>query len=172
VSTIVQEQNSDLNLRLLCAQSCLYSRAKRTRAWHTSVVVFIALLSPLFLAMPDAVKITTGILGGIVTLGGVLMEMIETAQLKQAATVQEEFDTNLFKLPWNRIAVGNKVDAEIIRAADRRFKGDRGKKCDWYPDPRPLPYPLDVLVCQRANLVWDSQLRRAYGSLLVVSTIL
>lgn len=170
--SIAVEQNNQESLRLLCAQSQMYSSAKRMRAWHTSIVLILAILSPLFLIMPETIQSITGTIGAVGSIIGLVIEFVEASNYRRAATVQEEFDTKLFRLDWNKILVGNKVEPELIRIADRKFSGDRSKMTNWYPDPRPLPYPFDVLICQRANLVWDSQLRRVYSLIVLAVTIL
>jgi hypothetical protein len=128
----------------------------------------LAAFSTVFIFLPNEYKTVTAIVGGLTTLFGVAMESFETSKTKQAAKVQEELDTTLFKLPWNKVLVGNRVEPEFIRMAERRFSGDKDKMYNWYPDPSPLPYPFDVLVCQRANLVWDSALHNMYGVMLLI----
>src|SRR5918993_4520706 len=140
MSTIAKQQNTDDSIRLLCAQSYLYSKAKQLRLWHTSVVLILAAGSVVFIFLPDNFKTVIAIIGATATFVGVLIEQYETSKIKQAAKIQEEFDTNLFELPWNRILAGNKVDPENIRIADRKFNGDRERMYNWYPDPAPLPH--------------------------------
>jgi hypothetical protein len=168
MSAIAGQQNTDDNIKLLCAQSYLYSKVKQLRLRHTGLVIILAALSIVFIFLPDEYKTIPAIIGGVVTLIGVAVESFETSKTKQAAKVQEEFDTNLFNLPWNKVLVGNRVEPEFIRIAERKFSGDKDKMYNWYPDPTPLPYPFDVLVCQRANLVWDSALHNYYGFMLLV----
>jgi SMODS-associating 4TM effector domain len=127
MSTIARQQNTDESIRLLCAQSYLYSKAKQLRLRHTGFVIILAVLSILFLFLPDEYKTIPAIIGGVVTLIGVGVEYFETSKTKQAAKVQEEFDTNLFKLVWNRVLVGNKVEPEFIRMAARKFTGDKDR---------------------------------------------
>src|SRR3954469_13442177 len=77
MSTIATEQNTDDNLRLLCAAGYIYSRAKSFRAWHTSFVIAFALLAAVFIFTPDKVKVAIFVVSCIVTLIGVCAEQYE-----------------------------------------------------------------------------------------------
>jgi hypothetical protein len=66
--------------------------------------------------------------------------------------------------------VGNKIAPELVSLAAHRFKGSYDKLRDWYPDTGHVPYPLNVLICQRINMVWDWQLRRRYAIAIAAVT--
>lgn len=172
-SRISSEQNSVENLKLLKAQRQLYSEAKRFRYWRLRASIGLALTAPIilfFLPTRDSGLFAIGaILLGVDRL---LFKRLEDTKVKQAATIQEELDTRLFDLPWNYVLVGDKVTPETVSLAAHRFKGGETKLQDWYPNTDNVPYPLDVLICQRVNLVWDWQLRRHYATLVAAVTAL
>jgi hypothetical protein len=82
-----------------------------------------------------------------------------------ASTVQEQFDTNVFVLEWNDL-LGRRLDPEEVASAAHRFRGDRRALTDWYETPTDLPRRFAVLLCQRANLRWDSTSRSTYVAIL------
>ena len=74
----------------------------------------------------------------------------------ESCTIQEQFDTYVFDIPWNQ-ALGSKVDAERIHELSDNFRQNY-EIADWYPDA-PAVRPLDVMICQRANVSYDIRLR-------------
>lgn len=163
-STISDQQNQPQNLRLLIAQRHIYSRAKQYRKWQMYVIIGLAVISPLFLFLPDTWKLLAGTLGIIWTVLSVLvLGRLEDEKLKQAATIQEQFDTGLYNLPWNSILADTRITPELISEANQDFKGNSDDLKNWYGDLSKITHPLDVLLCQRSNLVWDWRLRRVYA---------
>lgn len=162
---MVEQQNSPESIRLLVAQAHLYSEAKRIRLFRLGVSVALAIAAPvvvLFVPHSDQVMAAVGFLWGLLTYFP--FRWLQLDKTRQAATVQEQLDTALFGLPWNTVLVGGRVKPEIIYEAERKSREDRARFQNWYPDPDSLPYPLDVLLCQRANTVWDWRLRRHYAA--------
>jgi hypothetical protein len=74
----------------------------------------------------------------------------------ESCTLQEQFDTYVFEMPWNQ-TLGGKVGAERIHELSRRFSRD-DEVIGWYPET-PATWPLDVLTCQRSNVSYDIRLR-------------
>src|SRR5699024_695617 len=109
--------------------------------------------------------VVIGTVGGTVTFfWSVLGSGREKILRKQAAFVQEEFDTYVFDMPWNAWAAEHPSPMCIAEAADR-YRGNRTK--DWYPDTGTVARPLDVLICQRSNLGWGASIHRVYANLLI-----
>jgi hypothetical protein len=163
-------QNSPSSIRLLAAQRQLYSEAKYVYRFRMVVSLVLACAAPpLFLLWPE-LKTVLGFVGIVwACISKLVLEGMETGRIKQAATIQEEFDTMVFRLPWNSVLTGEKVTAEIIAAASRRFKGNHELLKNWYT-PGENVYPFSVLLCQRSSLVWDWRLRREYASVIVCIT--
>ena len=167
---IAVAQNTDRSRRLLAAQARLYTDAKRIHDVRILTVVVLAVTTVvLALAFPD-LRTVVGTVGGAVTfLWSVIASEREKRRRREAAFVQEEFDTHVFDLPWNDFAADHPSPTLIVEAASR-YKGDRTK--DWYPDPRNVVRPLDVLICQRSNLGWGSSLHRLYAACLTGALVL
>jgi hypothetical protein len=162
--SILELQNSSTSLRLLASQRHLYTQAKHLQRWRVIGTIGLAAIAPLiYYLIPNSRAILAGVGGMWLLISRVILEGIEAKKIKQAAKIQEQFDVELFKLPWNRVLVGDRLSPELISSADKSYTGDREKLKDWYTDTGNVPYPLDVLLCQRANLVWDWRLRRHYA---------
>lgn len=164
-------QNNEENIRLLAAQKHLYTEAKNLHRWRITGAIILAAISPIITFFLPAFRPLLVIISGIYLILVWIFKGTEITKVKQAATIQEQFDTELFKLPWNQMLVGEKLAPESIHAADREFSDDRRKLKDWYVDPGDIPYPLCVLVCQRENIVWDWKLRQKYWKAVVTVTI-
>ncbi len=163
---ISQEQNSEDNLRLLGAQRHLYTKAKYLQIWNFIIPISLSGIAPIIVYfLPDFKNLLT-IIGAICFGIFFIIDYLDFTYTKTAATIQEQFDTTLFDLPWNKILVGNKVNPEIINDANRTFLTCKDNKKDletWYSVPEDIPYPLNILHCQRSNLVWDWRLRRHFA---------
>lgn len=171
MNNIFLEQNSKENLGLLAAQRSLYSRAKTYRQIRTFFSVILAIFGPiLFYFFTDYRSTITLIAIAWALLSEIFLRRLEAESIKKAATVQEQFDVDLFGLPWNEILVGKKVTSELIHSENRNFTGERETLKNWYADTNSFPYPLSVLICQRSNIVWDWRLRREYGYFILLST--
>src|SRR5699024_7573892 len=127
-------------------------------------VIVLAVITVVAAFVFPAGRINIGVVGGVITfLGSVLGSRREKNCRKQAAFVQEEFDTYVFDMPWNDWAAEHPSPTLIAEAATR-YRGNRTK--DWYPDTGPVIRPLDVLICQRSNLGWGASIHRLYAALL------
>lgn len=172
--SITESQNSPSSLQLLAAQRYLYTQAKHLQRWRVIGTIGLTAIAPLtYYLIPNSRAVLAGIGGAWLLVSRAVLEGIEAKKIKQAATIQEQFDVNLFKLPWNHVLVGDRLSHELVSSANRSFAGDREKLKGWYADTGKVPYPLNVVLCQRASLVWDWRLRRhfAWGISLLVTFI-
>lgn len=162
---IREAQNSDHSLRLLAAERRLYSDAKKQHAARISIVSVAALAGIVAALTIPAARTPIGIITGTALLIlGVVGGSREKRKVREAASVQEEFDTRLFGLPWSDMLT-ERPSPSIIAAAARRYDGPSVE--DWYPDTATVGRPLDVLICQQSNLGWGVPLHRAYAATLV-----
>lgn len=88
----------------------------------------------------------------------------ERREQDAGALAQEVFDVDVFGLPWNAAKAGPAPAPEDLcnwgeRQAETEVR-------DWYPDVRPVQYPLDVLLCQRASVTWARQDHATYAQIL------
>lgn len=171
--SIYELQNLDENLRLLAAQRQLYGEAKRLQQWREAGTIGLVAIAPLIYYLVPNSRTALALVGAAwLLVSRLLLENIEKEKVKQAATIQEQFDTGLFGLPWNKVLVGNKVSPELVNSAATSYEGDKQELKNWYPNTDDIPFPLNILLCQRANLVWDWRLRRRYASIVLTLTAL
>ena len=170
---IAELQNIDANLDLVAAQRHLYTQAKRIQHWRTLGAVGLAGVAPFVLILLPNSKIVMAILGGIwLLVSRLILEDIEAKRIKEAANIQEQFDTNVLKLSWNSVLVGLKLSPELICSAQKEYAGNRDMLRNWYADTGDLPNPLEVLLCQRSNLVWDWRLHSHCAWIIILLTML
>ena len=169
---IPERQNSERSLNHIAAWSYLYGQAKVVAGWQFVLSVPCALaMSLVALRWPEAKVVTTPLsllFGWIDVLG---LERIQSERKKVAAKMQEEFDCELFGLPWNEIRCTTLPETELLNEAAEEFrrKGSKANHRDWYPtEVGRLPLPLARLICQRAAVWWDMSQRRRYAGWLVV----
>jgi hypothetical protein len=136
-------------------------------AWSVTAVAIAGVATTLF--APELLKVI-GPIGVLVGIAQWIVSLVEKQRTKTAANIQEQFDTSVYPLAWNPV-LGAKADAEDVIAAAARYKGDRAKLANWYSLPDGVPYPFDVLLCQRTNLRWDSALRQAYANTVLASLV-
>lgn len=168
---IPEKQNSERSLKHIAAWSHLYGHAKVVAGWQLFLSVPCALgMSLIALRWPEAKVVTTPLsllFGWIDVLG---LERIQSERKKVAAKMQEEFDCELFGLPWNEIRCTTPPETELLNEAAEKFrrKNTTAKHRDWYPpEVGRLPLPLARLICQRAAVWWDMSQRRKYAGWLV-----
>lgn len=107
----------------------------------------------------------------VLLLDTVVLDRQYKLLLKLAAKLGEKFDCLVLQLPWNSFVVGEEPEAEDIRSASRAWSRRRNdeKLRNWYPVAAgEMPLALGRIVCQRTNLRYDSQLRRSYGTVILV----
>jgi len=169
---IAEKQNSEHSLKHIAAWSNLYGHAKVVAGWQFILSVPCALaMSLVALRWPEAKLVTTPLsllLGWIDVL---CLDRIQNERKKIAAKMQEEFDCELFGLPWNEIRCTKPPETELLNEAAEKFwrKTTKSNHRDWYPpEVGRLPLPLARLVCQRAAVWWDMSQRRKYAGWLVL----
>ncbi len=165
----IENQNSENNIMLLAAQKQLYIEAKSVRSVKTYVSTIIAIFLPMLYFIYPEIKLWIVLLSTFwLIISKLILNNLEKKKIKQAATIQEEFDVDLMQLSWNKVMVGNKVTREIIIDASGRFKGDRNKLKNWYPKSASSNHLKDILICQRSNLVWDWRLKEVYAWMIII----
>lgn len=170
------EQNKPDRLELLRAQRLFYARAKL----YQNLFAFMALLLPaigvLFGASVPAIRPFLG-------FGSILVLLLEVGVIsrrqredcKRGAKVQEQFDTEVLQLDWNRLVAGSRVDAEEVRgiATDPLPEAEKARLENWYePVFSKLPLPLGRLLCQRTNVAYDMRVRKTYSGILLGAAVL
>lgn len=167
---ITEAQNTSASIRLLTAQRQLYKEINRSREQR------LAVLAVLTLATLIASEIAPG-RDYIGAMGAVVMgvwvavaELRERATADTAAGIQERFDTELFQLGWNEFLVDRPAEWRISEAASR---GSAEALPEWYrpKEISSVRRPLDVLICQQANLGYGVSLHQTYAKALETALV-
>ncbi len=175
--SINQNQNTDSQIEMLAAQRALYSSAKTiigTQMILAGPVAVIAIL--LGILYPDF-KSYAALWGiTVLVLDMVFLNPYQKRLRSQGALVQEAFDTKVLDIVWNDIKVGKRPEPELIHEQAHKFGNDTqklDKLKNWYPvGVEQLPIQWGSIVCQRANVWWDSKLRRRYANTVLMILIL
>lgn len=171
--TISQDQNSQKSLSLLAAQRHLYSKAKTAHGFRFIGALLWLALSPFIVYFFPASKASIAIVSCLIFLfSEFIFEPFERARINTASLIQEEFDVNLFEIPWNQVLAGSKNTVEITNSAARAYGPDLNGLSNWYDVSEDLPKNLQILICQRSNLVWDSRIRNHFGHILYFWAVL
>lgn len=173
---IPDRQSRVENKLLLRARDRNYRAAKLTQG----LVVMLSVVLPVLgvLVGPSQPEVRP-----YVALAGLILLILETALIdrvqkdkqKRGAKLQEQFDTVVLALPWNRFVAGARVEPEDVRALSAQpLSSKREAHFDaWYePCVGELPQHLARLICQRTNISYDTRLRRKYGNRLLAVTLI
>ncbi|WP_406060630.1 S-4TM family putative pore-forming effector [Streptomyces sp. NBC_01077] len=161
---IWEAQNSDASLRLLAAQRRTYSDAKVLHFVRVSIIATAGSLIAVSTFILNPFRPMVGAAASFVLLIlSVASSSREKRKIESAAAIQERFDTDVFRIPWPGSSTLTKPSAADVARAALRHKG--GNLQDWYGLNSPVARPLDVLICQRANLGWGIATHRAWAAL-------
>ncbi|MCF8003889.1 MAG: hypothetical protein K9L32_06710 [Chromatiaceae bacterium] len=172
---IPSEQARPELVALIRARDRTYRAAKFTQGTFVLLSILLPIAGVLLGANYPSLK-------PFLTLSGLILLLVDTAYLdrlqkariKRGAKLQEEFDTTVLQLPWNRFVAGAKVDPEDVRAASGRpLSQERESQivCWYEPCVGEVPIQLARLICQRTNISYDARLRRTYGTWLLYGTV-
>ncbi|RED32292.1 S-4TM family putative pore-forming effector [Paenibacillus sp. VMFN-D1] len=173
---MLDKQNESQYIKLLVAMRYYYNKAKlihRVRVYGVFAAAIISgFLGKIFPSVTWLLVLSAVLSAGWLIIHRLVLMDLEKSYTKRAATIQEEFDTKLFGLSWHKSLVGSPIKPEQIAEANIRFKGERDKLKDWYVGLSSSEKWLNVLIAQRMNLAWDSNLRKRYAYLVLTLTIL
>jgi hypothetical protein len=174
-NNIPSEQTSPNLVKLIRARDNTYRSAKWTQGLFVLVSVLLPVVSALLGKWDEAKPVFAA--GGLVLLflDVGLLDRLQKNRAKRGAKLQEEFDTKVMKLPWNRFIAGDKVSPEDVREASMKpLPAKREAEiASWYEScVGEVPLHFGRLICQRTNISYDQRLRRRYGGWLLSITAL
>lgn len=173
MNNITQEQNTQRRLDLLAAQRQLYSDAKNLQMVSVIISVPVVIAWSILVALFPLLAVYAALWGIIVTFLELLFfSRLQKFTQEKAAKVQQIFDCEVLQFNWASLNCGVRVEPETIIDASNRYRRKSpnfSKLQDWYPvSVGQLPIHQARIICQRANVWWDSQLRRRYSKWIVV----
>ncbi|WP_321495687.1 S-4TM family putative pore-forming effector [uncultured Desulfobacter sp.] len=184
VDSFSERQNEPQKLNYLAAQRTLYKKAKSITAIQiflsVPLIIFVSIaalilndkdISQLVGLQQVDISWVSAFTGVVVALLDVLILTSLVDNLKEkAAKIQELFDTTVLGLPWNNVAIGSMPDHEDVNKYSRPIRerpDELSKLKDWYSSKLDnLPIETSLIICQRSNLCWDSELRDYFSKLM------
>jgi hypothetical protein len=172
VKSIAERQLDPQMIDVQKAAAVVHRRVQTFEGSRTLVALALAALGVVSILVPRLSQFAA-VSGFVWTLVlAAIVGPVLRRQLRQAVVLQEMFDTQVFRLPWNSGLSDEPVlHAEVRRLARRLRSGGKRERSillGWYDTTGDLAYPLDVLVCQEQNVGWDLRLRDRYRLLVGV----
>lgn len=169
---ISARQDQPEHLQRLLAYSHHYIVGQRWRCLRTTGTIALVAIAPwIAWRAPSITDVLAAVAAGWLVAGRTAISWLETHAVEQAVAIQELYDTRLFHLPWNESLAGAPPPPEDIVAAARHIKTTR-RYLEWYSiDLRGVPWPADVLLCQRQSMAWSRRDHRAYSTFLGIVTL-
>ncbi|TXH03691.1 MAG: hypothetical protein E6R09_03435 [Rhodocyclaceae bacterium] len=172
---IPTRQASDENRGLLRARHRNYRAAKITQG----ILVLVSILLPVIGVwigpqVPEVIPYLALTSLILLMMETALFDRIQKDWLERGAKLQEQFDTDVFGLPWNRFVTGTPVEREDVRRLSAKPLSERREEHfqAWYEVCiGRLPLHLARLIGQRTNISYDARLRRRYGGWLLTLTL-
>lgn len=182
---ITKRQNEDYSISLLAAQRQLYIEAGRL----DYIDFILSVLIPLLLAILKCINNSTVVVNCsyILSIAMLFISIFisRTRQRKKslAALIQLKFDLYVYQMPWDYKLFGeNKdIDPDVAKYSKRILmtNSEKEKLVNWYtPAVDCVPLNDGILMCQKENCNWDSELRKRYkitsiiGILIIVGIVL
>jgi hypothetical protein len=158
-------------MELLCAATWHYGAAKK---WHLVRVVGtlgLAMAAPVITFwLPQAAAWVAALAALWVLAGRTFLGKAEDTAMRSGVAAQEQFETAIFGLPWHEALVGRPLGHEDIVHASDHIKGEaRAKKKNWFADTTTVPWPLNVVLCQRASSAWSRRAHLNYARVLTIA---
>lgn len=175
------DQNKPENIKLVCAFRESYYKAKKLlliQIYLTVILTVCFSIAKLVFTLLDidvaAFAITYSLF--VLIIDFLVLQKMISSKRTDGAKIQEQFDSNLFRIPWNKIATGKQVESEEIdllnEAYLKRNNSDTSKCSDWYPpEYNVLEMNKAVLSCQKTSLVYDIKLRKKFKTLITYNAI-
>lgn len=171
MNDIIQKQNRIEFIELLKAQRIAYSECKSYLIYDIISIIIAIILPFVGLIFEDIVK-PLGAFGFILTILYLISETRRKKLNTKAAKIQEQFDTDLFNLPWNYILCKTKVDQDTIHDFAEKYK--KNDLQNWYSTEidDSLPHNIAVILCQRTNFSWEISLRKLFAKYLIATIVI
>lgn len=167
MNIISEKQNEVKFIEYLKAQRVAYTQCKIYQFFDIISLLMAIVLPIIGILNNDIVKflVAFGVLWTIIYL---VSENYRKKKTEQGAKIQEQFDTELFEIPWNNILCKNKINSDTQTDLAKQDNGDG--LSNWYSLEvnSSLPQPIAVVLCQRINFSWELKLRKWYVTFLII----
>lgn len=167
MNRIQDKQNEPKFINYLKAQRVAYSQCKTYQIFDIISVLFAVILPIIGMLNNDIVNYL-GAFGVFWTILYLVIENYRRKKTEQGAKIQEQFDTELYAIPWNEILCKEKVNYDVqIDLAKKYTKNDL---LNWYSKEidNSLQQPIAIILCQRINFSWELKLRVRFVNFLII----
>lgn len=170
MNNITTEQNNANLIELLKAQRIAYSQCKRFQFFDV-ISILIAITFPLIALIKPDYQNPINAFGVLWTVAYLLTELYRKSKTTQGATIQEQFDTELYGLSWNKILCKSKVNVDTIQELSSKYK--KNDLENWYSTEidNSLPKEIAIILCQRINFSWEINQRKKFVGFLALITV-
>lgn len=176
---IIQEQNTDSNIKYLASQKKIYNTGKLA----FTIQVLIAVPIPIVISIiVPLLKNAEYNITWIFILYSILATFLElylegkTCELKKrAASIQELFDSKVLLIDWNSTLIPKPPEPEVVFRYYNKFvkKNTLEKLYDWYPkEIESVKTNVATLICQRINCNYDFTLRKRYSNSILILALI
>lgn len=167
-TVITAKQNESTQLLRLRAMRLRYRNAAFLAAGTALGAAALAVVGPILAVSSNWTAPWIGIVGICLAAVEILFLKQREVSLRQsAAAIQEQFDCDVLNLPWNPIALEESPAPEGSAATTADISDSTDRLRDWYSsEVDAVPLSAGRLICQRANLYSDSDLRKPYAVFL------
>lgn len=169
---ILKAQETEDNIKLLAAQRQMYSEAKNISAFAT----FVSLVIPLIVTLLQIyISINYWILfflALMLLLAGARLKRHAQKLIKDAACVQQKFDSNVFDMLFDNACI---CICDIARYSTRYLENHDAKEelLGWYTVSIKGMNGLDAITkCQRQNSKWTKNLATRYFIFEIIVTLI
>lgn len=168
---LVERQQRRRAIVLHRAIAASHQRAQRAHTASLAVSALAASLGVVARIVPEAAP-TVAVVGAVwVVVYAVGVAPWAARHQRTSATLQEMLAEELFDLPWNQVAVGDRLTEDEVSELSRQYRGDE-KRFRTYYLLADVPPPYDVSFCLEQDLKWGSRVRRRYARLLLALAVL
>ncbi|WP_417558956.1 S-4TM family putative pore-forming effector [Mesoflavibacter zeaxanthinifaciens] len=170
MNRIAQIQNEEKFIEYLKAQRVAYSQCKVYQVFDV-ISVLMAIILPIIGMYQNDIVNYLGAFGVLWTVIYLVTENYRKKKTEQGAKLQEQFDTELFEIPWNEILCKNKITTDTRIDLAKEYDGN--DLTNWYSleVDSSLPKAIAIILCQRINFSWELKLRKKFVTFLIILLI-
>lgn len=167
MNRITEKQNESKFIEYLKAQRVAYSQCKSYQVFDV-ISIIMAIILPIIGMLNNDIVNYLGAFGVLWTIIYLVTENYRNKKTEQGAKIQEQFDTELYEIPWNEILCKEKISSDIQIDLATEYKGN--DLLNWYSTEidSSLPKAIAIVLCQRINFSWELKLRKRYVTFLII----
>ncbi|MEN5386579.1 S-4TM family putative pore-forming effector [Aliarcobacter skirrowii] len=175
-----KEQNTTENIKLLKAIDFYYSKAKKIKYILLSIMITIPILFMVgryFKNIENINLFESTYLISFSLMWIIIAYFIEktiTSKVSIANSLQEKFDTNVFKIKQNKVLISSvfKSEEDISEVYEKNKRPD-SEFIDWYgKELNDIKHNKKVLKAQKMNISWGSELKEKFLNFIMGLSVL